>query len=425
MRQFLPISALLLGSAFLLFAGGINALILPVRGTAEGFSSLALGLLGTGWALGYVTGCLFTPRLVARVGHIRSFGVMCALAAIAILASLLILTPWAWVPLRAISGVCFAGAAMIVESWLSERAAPKDRGKVFGIYTMVNLVASTAGQLVLTLGDTRGFLFFVLGAIFYSLALVPTAVSSSASPNPLVNVRLDLRGLWRNSPVAVFGVFLVGISNSAFGTLGAVYAERVGLALSSMALFASLPILAGALAQVPVGALSDRTDRRWVLVGLAALAAATDAAFILLAPTSLWANLALAAAFGAAVFSMYPVILAHANDHAAEGAAIQTSGGLLMIFGVGGIAGPLIAGLGMTRIGAAGLFWTSVAAHVLLILFVIWRISVRAGLTEAQKGHFTATPMGRTTTPETAMLAATEEEMQDELEDAAEAEKGP
>lgn len=415
MRHLLPISALLIGSGFLLFAGGINALILPVRGTAEGFSSLSLGLLGTGWALGYVLGCLFTPRLVARVGHIRSFGVMSALAAIAILASLLFLTAWAWIPLRAISGFCFAGAAMIVESWLSERAAPNDRGKVFGIYTMVNLFASTAGQMVLTLGDTRGFFFFVLGAMFYCLSLVPTAVSSSASPNPLVNVKIDLRSLWRNSPVAVFGVFLVGISNSAFGTLGAVYAERIGLSLSTIALFASLPVLAGAVAQVPVGILSDRMDRRWVLVGLAVLAGGTDLAFILLSPEAVWLNLILSGLFGAAVFSMYPVILAHANDHAADGAAIQTSGGLLMVFGVGGIVGPMVAGLGMGRVGASGLFWTSVAAHTLLILFVVWRISVRAAVSDAEKGSFTATPMARSATPETAALAATEQEMRDEV----------
>mgnify|MGYP001024928263 CR=1 FL=1 len=121
--QLFSISALLLGSALLLFAGGIHGLILPVRGGAEGFSALSLGLLGTGWALGYVAGCFTVPRLVARVGHIRAFGVMCAFAAVSVLGALLIVTPWAWVPLRALAGFCFAGAAMIVESWLFHRHA--------------------------------------------------------------------------------------------------------------------------------------------------------------------------------------------------------------------------------------------------------------------------------------------------------------
>lgn len=138
-RSLLPLSALLLGSAFLVFAGGMNGLVLPIRGVAEGFSAASLGLLGTGWAIGYVTGCVATPKLVSRVGHIRSFGVMCAIAAIAVLLSLLLVTPWVWVPVRGVSGFCFAGAAMIVESWLNERTEATSRGKVFGIYTMVNL----------------------------------------------------------------------------------------------------------------------------------------------------------------------------------------------------------------------------------------------------------------------------------------------
>ena len=129
MKQFLPVSTLLLGSALLLFAGGMNGLILPIRGTQEGFDAAALGLLGTGWAIGYVLGCIFNPRLVGKVGHIRAFGVMCAFAAVAVLIQLIAVTSWVWIPLRGLSGFCFAGAAMIVESWLNERAEPKNRGR--------------------------------------------------------------------------------------------------------------------------------------------------------------------------------------------------------------------------------------------------------------------------------------------------------
>ncbi|MDK3016286.1 MFS transporter [Pseudodonghicola flavimaris] len=420
-RQILPISALLLGSALLLFAGGMNGLILPVRGTIEGFSASSLGLLGSGWAVGYVLGCLMMARLVGRVGHIRSFSVMAAFAAVAVLLSLLLLSPWAWVPLRAISGFCFAGAAMIVESWLGERAEPSTRGRIFGIYSMVNLGASTAGQMVLTLGDASGALFFVLPAIFYCLALVPTAISSSASPRPLVRVSLDMRALWRNSPVAVFAVFCVGISNSAFGTLSAVYASGVGLQLASVTLFASLPVLAGALSQIPIGMASDRTDRRMVLVGVAVLALATDLAFLLLRPEDRMINLGLAALFGAAIYAMYPVIIAHANDHAEEGSFIQVSGGLLMTFGLGSIAGPLAAGFGMARLGEPALFLTSAVAHLLIILFAVLRIAMRAPVVEEDKASFVSVPPGRVSTPETAVLAATAEEAEEEIAQAEQA----
>ncbi|MEX5728327.1 MFS family permease [Rhodovulum iodosum] len=362
-RHLLPISALLFGSALLLFAGGIHSLILPVRGSAEGFTATSLGLLGTGWAIGYVLGCLFVPRLVGAVGHIRTFGVMCAFAAVSILIQALIVEEWAWIPVRAVSGFCFAGAAMIVESWLNDRAQPSTRGTIFGIYTMVNLVALTAGQMAISQGDTTGFLFFAVGAVFYCLALVPTALSTSASPAPLTTVRLNLPALWRNSPVAVAAVFMVGISNAAFGTLAAVYADRVGLGLTSLALFASVPVLAGALSQVPIGFASDRMDRRIVLIAAAVAALSADLAFILLAPEGRLENLLLAGLFGAAIFAMYPIIVAHANDHAPPGTSIQVSGGLLMVFGLGSIVGPLIAGVMMSKAGPQGLFLTTICAH--------------------------------------------------------------
>lgn len=405
-RSLLPLSALLLGSAFLVFAGGMNGLVLPIRGVAEGFSAASLGLLGTGWAIGYVTGCVATPKLVSRVGHIRSFGVMCAIAAIAVLLSLLLVTPWVWVPVRGVSGFCFAGAAMIVESWLNERTEATSRGKVFGIYTMVNLAATTAGQMVLTLGDATGFVFFVMAAIVYCMALLPTAISATNTPKPLTQVSLDLPKLWRNSPIAVFAVFMVGISNAAFGTLAAVYGARIGLTISEIALFSSLPILAGAASQIPVGIASDRFDRRKVLLAIGVLAVVADGLFLFYNVSDPWIALLLAGLFGSTVYAMYPVIVAHANDHADTGSAIQVSGGLLLVFGLGSIIGPSIAGFAMSGAGAQWLFAVTGAAHVLLVLFALLRIWIAPPVATEDKIAFQATPLGRGSTPETMSMAA-------------------
>lgn len=410
-KSLLSLAALLMGSAFLLFAGGVNNLILPIRGEAEGFSAASLGLLGTGWAFGYVAGCLRTPALVARVGHIRAFGAMCAIAAIAVLFSLVLITPWAWIPVRTLSGFCFAGAAMIVESWLNERADASSRGRIFGIYTMVNLVATTAGQMVLTLGDPNGFFFFVLAAMVYCLALLPTAISATTTPRPLTQVSLNLRSLWKNSPIAVFAVLMVGISNASFGTLAAVYAARIGLSVSDIALFASIPILAGAALQIPVGIASDRFDRRKVLVGITIFALLADALFLFSGSSNPVVVLALAFLFGATVFAMYPVIVAHANDHAAPGTFIQVSGGLLLVYGIGSIIGPTIAGFAMSSFGANSLFAVTASAHVLLILFALLRLRTAPAVAPEDKVAFKAKPLARASTPETLALAADQAEL--------------
>lgn len=420
MTHILPIAALLVGSALLLLAGGLQGLLLPLRGSFEGFSDNSLGLLGTGWAVGYIAGCLLTPIIVRRVGHIRAFGVFCSLASIVVLLNLVFMTPWAWIPLRALSGFCFAGAAMVVESWLNERANPDTRGRIFGIYTMINLGATTAGQMLLTLGDPAGYLFFVVGAMVYSCALLPTALSTAAAPQPLSQVRLDIRALWRNSPVAVIGVFLVGISNSAFGTLGAVYGRQVGLSVSSIATMMSVALLAGALIQVPVGMLSDRIDRRIVLIGIAIAGFLVGTALSFGDSLSPLVIISLVAAFGGMIYSMYPVIVAHANDHSPPGEFLKTSGGLLLLFGVGSIVGPLLASVMMTMTRPQGLFAVTSAAHALIIGFSIWRMTQRAPLAPEEKEEFVAMASGvRFSTPETLALDPRAEDDEGTSRDAA------
>lgn len=403
-RQLAPIFAIFLGSAFLMVAGGLNGLILPLRGSDEGFSTLSLGLLGTGWAIGYVMGCINTPRLVRRAGHVRTFGVMAALAVISVLLSLLIVEPGTWITLRAVTGFAFAGGAMIVESWLNERTDNRFRGRVFGIYTMLNLGATMAGQMLVSIGDTGGHVFFVLAAVFYALALIPTSISTAAAPKPLIESGLDLKALVQNSPVAVVSVFLVGVSNSSFGTLGVVFGDIIGLSTTTIALMMSVSLMAGALFQIPVGYLSDRTDRRYVLVGLAALAAVIDLLFIIVTPTNQYAVLAATALFGAAIYSAYPVIIAHASDHAKGTNFIKISGGLLLIYGIGGIFGPLYSGMLMAAMPQTGLFAATLSAHVVIILYGIYRISKRTAVEAEDRGVFVGTGPGRLNTPETAAL---------------------
>jgi MFS family permease len=413
MSTALSIAALLLGSALLLMAGGLHGLLLPVRGLAEGFSDTSLGMLGAGWAAGYIAGCLLVPMIVKRVGHIRTFGVMASIAAISMLLNLLFMTPEVWIPLRSVTGFCFAGGAMIVESWLNERANNKTRGRVFGIYTMINLGSTTIGQLLLTLGDPTGFVFFVVGSIIYSLSLLPTALSTAATPTPLTQARLDPRKLWKNSPVAVVAVVLTGISNGAFGTLGAVYGRRIGLEVGDVAIMMSLSLLIGALIQVPVGMISDRIDRRLVLIGMGLIAIVVEVILSLLSAPGSTTVIIFVSLFGGMIYSMYPVIVAHANDHAAQGEFLKTSGGLLLLYGAGTMIGPIAAAMLMSVSSPSALFHVTAAAHLVMVLFTLWRMTQRASLSGAEKSGFVPViTTGRLSTPETAAMDPRSDEAQ-------------
>jgi MFS family permease len=400
--QLVTVSALILGSALLLMAGGLHGLLLATHGVAAGFSTTELGLIGTGWAIGFMSGCVVLPEVVRRIGHIRAFGALTSVAAITILLNLLIVAPPFWIALRAVTGFCFAGTTMIVESWLNERVTHEIRGRFFSVYQMVNYGASTAGQLLLAVTPGAGYYPFVLGAILYCLALLPTALSTAAAPALIKTARIDLAALYATSPVAAVGCLLIGLVNGAFGTLGPVYATRIDLPVGAVAAVMSGALIGGALMQIPFGRLSDRFDRRQVLIGIAAGAALISLAFVLIHPRDAGFVAVLAIAYGALTFPMYALLVAHANDFAGPGDFVRVASGLLLLYGVGTMIGPVLAAFAMDRLAPEGLFAFIALIELAIIGYTAYRMRQRAGMLPREP--FQAIPPPRTFTPESAVL---------------------
>ncbi len=376
MASVIKIYALFLGSALLMFGGGLQGLLLSVRGAEEGFSLAALGLIGTGWSVGFVAGSIAVPMIVRNVGHIRAFSVMAAIGTITILLNLLWVQDISWILLRALSGFCFAGAAMIVESWLNEVADNRSRGTVFSIYVTINMAASTLGQLAISVTGTAGYIPFVMGAISFICAVLPTALTSTPQPRPLASAKLDLRLLYRTSPIAVIAAFSCGMANGAFGTLAPVYGYAQGLETGDIALLFAVAAILGALAQVPAGRLSDRVDRRIVMIGLASFAALVGVVIVLINPGPGWLMYVLFAAYGFAANPLYAIAVAHANDFA-KGDFAKVAGGMLLVLGVGLAIGPAIASLLMGW-SPVGLFVVTATFHGALALTAYLRMQVRS-----------------------------------------------
>ncbi len=399
-----PIFALLLGTAFLLGGSGLHGLLMPLRGQEEGFSTTVLGLLGTAWAVGFVAGCFFGPRLVRRVGHVRAFGACAASGAIIALLSGLLVSEVIWIVLRVLTGFVMAGAFMIIESWLNERSSNENRGTVFGLYMMVTYASIMGGQMTVAAGDVTTSSLFMMAGILFCLSLIPTAVSTAVTPKPLAEVSLDLPGLYRNSPIAAAGCFLIGVANGAWGTLGAVYGARAGITTAEIALMMSLVVIAGAAMQLPAGRLSDRTDRRYVLAGGAGIAALVALLIVLVAPRSGTVILTLTAFYGAMAYILYSLAVAHANDHAPAEDFVKVSGGLLLLYGFGTMAGPLMAAPLMDYVSTEGIFLATAWAHLTLAGYALLRISRRAPVPVEEREAFKTLPSERAVTPNAVML---------------------
>ncbi len=399
-----PIFSLLRGTAFLLAASGLHNLLLPLRGQAEGFSTLALGFLGTAWAGGFVAGCIFAPRLVRRVGHVRAFSAFAATAAIIVLFTGLVINEFAWIASRAGTGFVMAGAFMVIESWLNEKSSNENRGTVFGLYMMVTYASIMAGQMVVAGFEILDSSLFMMSAILFCFSLLPTTISTAVTPRPLQEVSLDLRGLFANSPVAFVGCILIGVANGAWGTLGAVYGARIGVSTAEIALMMSLVVIAGAAVQMPMGRLSDRMDRRFVLAGSSFLAALIGVILFAAEPRSGILVIVLTASYGAMAYILYSLAVAHANDHANPDNFVKISGGLLLLYGFGTMVGPLLGSFLMSRLRPESLFLATALPHLALAAYTMLRIKQRAPVPLEDKDAFNALPAERAVTPQAVLL---------------------
>lgn len=372
-----PVTALLLSAGIVLAGNGLEGVLLPLRGSLEGFSVLEIGLVGSAYYTGLMIGCLICPRIIGRVGHIRAFAVFTAIATMSPLIEAIWPEPEIWWLFRGLTGVCVAGILNAVESWMTSVATNKNRGELMSTYTVVNFGSITIGQQFINLSDPQGFQLFSLVAILFSLAAVPLALTLTPHPPAPRQPKLRIVQLYRVSPAAVAGCLGAGLANGAFWALAPLYARDSGVPLQTIPIFLGLVVIGGAVAQWPVGRISDRIDRRIVLVAVSLLSAVAALGLILFGGRQGTTLLVLAALFGVGALPVYWVSFAHANDHAPREAAVDVSSSLLLLFAAAAIAGPIIAALLMRVLGPSALFVHTALVHVLVAAVVAYRTTQR------------------------------------------------
>jgi len=394
-RTITPIAALLL-SVFILFLGnGLQGTIVPIRGGFEAFTSVELGILGAVYYAGFTIGCLVGPWAVKRAGHIRAFAVFTTVASSSAILHAMFVDPLPWYFFRGLTGLCFAGIFMVIESWLNENSSNENRGQVLSIYQIVSLGALTGGQLLLNIANPGGFELFAVITVLISLAIVPVSLTTATQPAPIQQFRL--RWLYRISPVGAMGCLTVGFANGSFWGLAPVFAQRSELSLEQISFFMSAAIIGGALLQWPLGRLSDRIDRRYVVTIACVSGALAGIGLAYVGGRSFETLLGLGLLFGGFAFPLYSLCIAHANDMVEPGDRVDVSSGLLLIFGIGAVLGPFIASAVMDLAGHRAMFLYTAAVHLMMAVFTIYRTRRRDAVVPAERDDFVAVPLS---TPE-------------------------
>lgn len=371
-RLLLPIAALLISDALLLVGHGIQITLLPLRAEMEGFTPTQVALTGSAYFTGFVLGCLVAPKILRRVGHIRSFAVLASLlsATVLLFHELPYFVPW--LGLRFVVGCCVSGLYMIIENWLNNRTTRETRGAVLSIYTMINLTMMVAGQQLLNVADIASGTLFGLASVLLSLAIIPVCLTVTLAPTPVKPVPMDFRRVWQISHVAILGGLISGLVSGAFWSLGPLFARGVGMETPELTFFVSAVVLGGAIFQLPLGKLSDRLDRRVVLMFMALAGAVTSVLMVLFAQVTP-VLLVLALVWGGMVMTQYSICLAHGADNAQPHEFVLVGSCILMLFGISSALGGPIASLFVEVLGPVGLFIYSALCLLVLAIAVAIR----------------------------------------------------
>jgi MFS family permease len=374
--------------ALIMVGNGLQGSLLGLRGGIEGFTTPEIGLVMSAYYGGFLLSSFVMPRLISDVGHVRVSAGFASVATSAVLLHALFPNPLAWLFLRFLTGVALAGLYVVAESWLNSAASNENRGRLLAAYMTTTFACLAAGQYLLAFFDPASFEPFMIIAILISLAVVPISLTLTSAPHIERLQRVGLRELYAISPLGFGACLMVGVSQGALLGMGAVYGAAIGLSTEQIALMMSLPFLAVVVTQYPIGFISDRVDRRWVILVLNLIVAACALLAILPGPENLPVLLVLFTAYGGLAAPIYSLAIAHANDNLPRGKMLGASARLVFAFGMGSVFGPLLAGVAMSALGPGAFFVLGAAAHLSISGFAAYRMTRRPPVPPEERGEF-------------------------------------
>ena len=402
LNQLLP---LYLSCTLLLMGNGLLFIIIPMSMRLDGQDTDAIGLVMSLYFVGMLLGSLYGRHLISRVGHIRIFAACASVATLCALLHSIWSVPLVWGVLRVLIGFTNATFFMTMETWLSESSTSDNRATIFGSYQFVTYFGLALGQLMLNFAEPQDPILYIYVAMLFCLCMIPVLMSRSGGPRINEPESMPLKTLYRTSPLGVVGIMISGICLGAFYNMSSVYGADIGMTKSQIATFMSATMVGGFLLQFPVGKLADIFDRRTVLV-MTLLVACLAAMVLPIMATQgeMIITIACAVILSGALACVYPIALADAFDRLKPSEMVAASGKLILAYATGGAIGPYTSSLVMKQVGADALFGYLIVASLILVAFVMYRMSIRSAVPDALQESFVVqgmTPMATELDPRT------------------------
>ncbi|MFS4438966.1 MFS transporter [Paracoccaceae bacterium GXU_MW_L88] len=380
---------LLLGVLLLMIGNGLQGTLLGVRGAIEGLSAGTMSFVMTAYFAGFLAGSRLAPVMISRVGHVRVFAALGSVASAAFILYGAFPDAWAWIPLRFVVGLCFSGVYVVAESWLNDTATNETRGITLSTYMFMQMGGIIIAQVVMGFGDPTGYQLFVLISVLVSLSFAPILLTVAPTPVFGSTRRMTLKELYKISPLGIVGLFILGAGIGGFFGMAPVYGTSIGLSAAEVSTLVGAAYLGGLLLQFPIGYLSDRMDRRQLIiyVALIGVVATILCAAIL---DNYWVVLGLSMLFGGLLNPLYSLLISYTNDLLDPGDMAAGSGGALFVNGLGAVFGPLMVGWLMGRFGPNVYFPFTAVLLLLIASYAVYRSTKRAAIPVDEQGAYVA-----------------------------------
>ncbi|MGB1008871.1 MAG: MFS transporter [Thiolinea sp.] len=379
--------ALMLGILLIMVGNGLQGTLLGVRGSLENIDPGWMGMVMSAYFIGFLGGSKVTPLLLQRVGHVRVFAALGSLVSAAFILYAVYVNPVFWWVLRLIVGFCLSGLYVVAESWINDSTTTENRGQALSLYTLIQMAGIVIGQLLLNISDPGGYGLFVLISVLVSISFAPILLSASPAPVFQTSKPMSLRELMHASPLGCVGIFLLGGIFSALFGMASIYAAERGFSVLEISWFTMAIYAGGMLFQFPIGWLSDRMDRRILIIIITALGT-VSALLGMTIGDSVWVLIGIALLIGGTTNPLYPLLLAYTNDHLEYEQMPSASGGLIFINGVGAMGGPILVGYLIQLSGPEGFFLFIALLSGLICAYSLYRMTQTEAIAVEDTGSY-------------------------------------